>query len=170
MIDEWGRVIFHGEDAVELLLRDNDITTLLFTPDATIADYNLACQQHNKLEFIIPPIAPPDDSPETDTQRRLNEWFMPEKYRTLPVRDHLLSLCQRPDEVARVNQEIDLFEKHRMIPVLRLMFFLVDHFRRENIVWGVGRGSSVASYCLFLIGVHKIDAIAYRLPIEDFLR
>jgi DNA polymerase III alpha subunit len=34
----------------------------------------------------------------------------------------------------------------------------------------VGRGSSVASYVLFLIGVHKIDPIKYELPIEEFFK
>jgi DNA polymerase III alpha subunit len=42
--------------------------------------------------------------------------------------------------------------------------------RKENIVWGVGRGSSVASYVLYLIGVHKIDSLYYNLDVEEFLR
>jgi DNA polymerase III alpha subunit len=42
--------------------------------------------------------------------------------------------------------------------------------RANNIVWGVGRGSSVASYVLFLIGIHKVDSLYYDLPIEEFLR
>jgi DNA polymerase III alpha subunit len=54
--------------------------------------------------------------------------------------------------------------------MLRLLFYLVDDFRERGVVWGVGRGSSVASYCLFLIGVHKIDAILYDLSIKEFLK
>jgi DNA polymerase III alpha subunit len=42
--------------------------------------------------------------------------------------------------------------------------------REKDIVWGVGRGSSVASYVLYLIGVHKIDSLFFDLDIEDFLR
>jgi DNA polymerase III alpha subunit len=42
--------------------------------------------------------------------------------------------------------------------------------RKHNIVWGVGRGSSVASYVLYLIGVHKINSMYYDLDIEEFLR
>jgi DNA polymerase III alpha subunit len=37
-------------------------------------------------------------------------------------------------------------------------------------VWGVGRGSSVASYVLFLIGVHRIDSMKYNLDYKEFLR
>jgi DNA polymerase III alpha subunit len=42
--------------------------------------------------------------------------------------------------------------------------------RENDIVWGVGRGSSVASYTLYLIGVHKIDSIKYELDINEFLK
>jgi DNA polymerase III alpha subunit len=50
------------------------------------------------------------------------------------------------------------------------MKYVVDTLRENNIVWGVGRGSSVASYVLHLIGVHKIDSIKYNIPIEEFFK
>jgi DNA polymerase III alpha subunit len=48
--------------------------------------------------------------------------------------------------------------------------YLVDAMRENKIVWGVGRGSSVASYVLYLIGVHRIDSIKYDLDIKEFLK
>jgi len=57
-----------------------------------------------------------------------------------------------------------------MLPLLRYMCYLVDFMRGNDIVWGVGRGSSVASYILYLIGVHRIDSIAYNLDWREFLR
>ena len=42
--------------------------------------------------------------------------------------------------------------------------------RLNNVVWGLGRGSSTASYILYLLGVHKIDSLYYDLPIEEFLK
>ena len=50
------------------------------------------------------------------------------------------------------------------------MVYLVDHMRENNIVWGVGRGSSTASYVLFLIGIHKINSIQFGLDWREFLR
>jgi DNA polymerase III alpha subunit len=47
---------------------------------------------------------------------------------------------------------------------------MVDTFREEKIVWGVGRGSSVASYVLYLLGVHKVDSLKYNLNVDEFLR
>jgi DNA polymerase III alpha subunit len=42
--------------------------------------------------------------------------------------------------------------------------------RDNNIVWGVGRGSSVASYVLYLLGIHKIDSIKYNLSPDEFFK
>jgi DNA polymerase III alpha subunit len=36
-------------------------------------------------------------------------------------------------------------------------------------VWGIGRGSSVSSYVLYVLGVHDVDSYAYDLDIGDFL-
>jgi DNA polymerase III alpha subunit len=74
------------------------------------------------------------------------------------------------EELARVDQELLLFIQHGMFDVLFYLKYLVDTMRENNIVWGVGRGSSVASYVLYLIGVHKIDSIKYKLDINEFLK
>jgi len=50
------------------------------------------------------------------------------------------------------------------------MKYLVDLMRENNIVWGVGRGSSVSSFVLFLIGIHRINSIYYDLDVEEFLK
>jgi DNA polymerase III alpha subunit len=57
-----------------------------------------------------------------------------------------------------------------MYDVLYVMKYIVDTLRANNIIWGVGRGSSVASYVLHIIGVHKIDPIKYNIPIEEFFK
>ena len=57
-----------------------------------------------------------------------------------------------------------------MLDLLNYMIYLVDFMRENKIVWGVGRGSSVASYVLYLIGVHKIDSLYYDLDVAEFLR
>jgi DNA polymerase III alpha subunit len=82
----------------------------------------------------------------------------------------LLDKCQNDEEKLRVQMEYDLFEKKDFIRVLQFLMYFVDTLRANNIVWGVGRGSSVASFSLFLIGVHKINPLLYNLDITEFLR
>ena len=62
------------------------------------------------------------------------------------------------------------FEKRDMLNLLRYMIYLVDYMRDNKIVWGVGRGSSVASFVLYLVGVHRINPIQFDLDWREFLR
>ena len=74
------------------------------------------------------------------------------------------------ETMQRVWEELDAFKERDMHNLLRYMIYLVDFMREHNIVWGVGRGSSVSSYVLYLIGIHKVDSIKYGLDINEFLR
>jgi DNA polymerase III alpha subunit len=65
---------------------------------------------------------------------------------------------------------MDLFKQHAMEDVLRFLIYMTSTLREAGVWWGVGRGSSVASYCLYLIGVHKIDSIKFGLDIHEFIR
>ena len=99
-----------------------------------------------------------------------SEWFMPDEYKALDVQNWVLNKCTTDKEIARCAEELIEFKKRDMNNLLRYMIYLVDFMRENNIVWGVGRGSSVASYVLYLIGVHKIDSIQYGLDWHEFLR
>jgi DNA polymerase III alpha subunit len=82
----------------------------------------------------------------------------------------VLNKCTTDKEIARASQELIEFKKRDMNNLLCYMIYLVDFMRENNIVWGVGRGSSVASYVLYLIGVHTIDSIQFDLDWREFLR
>lgn len=97
-------------------------------------------------------------------------WFIPEEYRTMDILDWIYQRCPTTEIRSRVVEELRLFDKHGMIPMLKTMKYIVDTLRANNVVWGVGRGSSVASYVLHIIGVHKIDPIKYNIPIEEFFK
>jgi len=98
------------------------------------------------------------------------EWFMPEEYKTLNVHNYILTKCTTQEETARCAEELAEFDSRGMMPLLQYMIYLVDFMRENSIVWGVGRGSSVASYVLYLIGVHRINSIQYDLDWREFLR
>jgi DNA polymerase III alpha subunit len=95
---------------------------------------------------------------------------MPDHYKELDVVRFLNNRELTFEQRDRVREELQAFTERSMIPLLRYMCYLVDFMRENNIVWGVGRGSSVASYVLYLIGVHRIDSIQYDLDWTEFLR
>ena len=84
--------------------------------------------------------------------------------------EFLYGQCTTDEQRDRVSQELELFISNGMYDVLHVMKYVVDTLRANNVVWGVGRGSSVASYVLHIIGVHKIDSIKYNIPIEEFFK
>ena len=99
------------------------------------------------------------------------EWFMPEKYKVLNIEEYLSTIVSiKSPEWKIVEEELAEFKKRNMYPLLQFLVYLVDFMRENKIVWGVGRGSSVASYVLYAIGVHKINPIQYGLDWREFLR
>jgi DNA polymerase III alpha subunit len=96
-------------------------------------------------------------------------WFLPDEYKNYDVKEYLLSICPTKN-IDRLKYEINLYEQYNLLPVLKLLKYLIDTMRKNDIVWGVGRGSSVASYVLYLLGVHKIDSVKYNLDITDFFK
>lgn len=107
------------------------------------------------------------------------EWNIPEKYKTLDVYDYVgkklletgeVDTPDLMDKASRVADEMELYQKLGLIDVLRTLIYVINTLIENNIVWGVGRGSSVSSYVLYLIGVHDVDSFKYGLNIEEFLR
>ena len=167
-INETGDCIFTEQNAIDLLYTDPnfDISKLFFeTPkqyNNSIKDTGIDLQQ---LQTV-----PKRPTPENVDKTNIANWHMPQKYYELNVLQWLLDKCQNDEEKKRVQQEYLLFEKKKFIKVLQFLIYFIDTLRANNIVWGVGRGSSVASFCLFLIGVHKINPLQYDLNITEFLR
>jgi DNA polymerase III alpha subunit len=118
----------------------------------------------------------PADTNDKYSYKNVNNWYMPDHYKNLSIE---LELIQKLESMGygensaqwkRVRDEYAEFESRGLEPLLKYMIYLVDIMRENKIVWGVGRGSSVASYVLFLIGVHKIDSIKYDLDYKEFFR
>ena len=96
-------------------------------------------------------------------------WFMPDKYKILDIENHLRKICPK-ENYHRLEQELALYRNHNILDLLRYLKYLVDVMKENNIVWGIGRGSSVASYALFLLEVHRIDSVKYNLDIKEFIK
>lgn len=99
-----------------------------------------------------------------------NNWYMPREYFELDIAQWVLDCCKTEEELQRVGQELLLFQERDMFSLLRYCKYLVDTMREKGVVWGVGRGSSVSSYVLYLIGIHRINSLYYDLDISEFLK
>lgn len=98
------------------------------------------------------------------------DYFIPKEYIDFDIARFVLDSCKNNSELQRAGEELLLFQKHDMFDLLVYLKYLIDTMRNNNIVWGVGRGSSVASFVLYLIGVHKINSLYYDIPITEFFK
>ena len=99
-----------------------------------------------------------------------NTWFMPDEYKNFDIAKFVLEQCKTEAELQRAGEELLKFQERDMFVLLQYLKYLVDTMRKNNIVWGVGRGSSVASFVLYLLGVHRINSLYYDLSITEFLK
>jgi DNA polymerase III alpha subunit len=98
-----------------------------------------------------------------------SDWLMPDEYKRLDIEGFLVNQCPK-ENYQRLIEELQEYRSRNMLDLLRWLKYFVDTCRQHNVLWGVGRGSSVASYALYLIGVHKIDSLKYNLDWREFLR
>ena len=97
-------------------------------------------------------------------------WYMPDEYKDMDIAQWILDQCKTDAELQRVGEELLLYMDRDLIELLKYLKYFVDTMRANKVVWGLGRGSSVASYILYLIGVHKINSMYYDLDIKEFLK
>ena len=167
--NQYGEPIVNCSDLIELVYQGQTIDKFKVN-DSRVEKYNsiideLALDWPNiqKLTKIDIPVEEYDRALQSD-------WYMPDEYKSMDVVEHIKNLASTQEEKKRVDTELELYVKYDLLNVLKFLIYLIDTMRKNDIVWGVGRGSSVSSYVLYLLGVHKVDSIKYELDITDFLK
>jgi DNA polymerase III alpha subunit len=167
-VDKYGQFIYDENDICNLMLQDptRNIKNMLVDKEISFNDIFIDV---NNIPKLINYKKPELSTSEFDMQNQ-NNWHMPVEYKNLDIAKFILDQCKDDNELQRAGQELLLFQERGMFQLLQYLKYLVDTMRKNNIVWGVGRGSSVASFVLFLLGVHKINSCYYDLSIDEFLK
>ena len=172
LIDNLGLPKYTSSNIAEMLYRGQ--SALLSDIQADTSDPEISKFNQIAEEEGVPPLkaySALDISQEEFDTIFQSEWLMPDEYKTFDIITWLLNqVTPESTEYYRIIAELDAFEKHNLFNLLRWLKYFVDTCRQHNVVWGVGRGSSVSSYVLYLIGVSKVDPIKYNLDWRDFLR
>lgn len=165
-----GQVVVKENDAIEALYQGKNISDIIVEDTKWVERYNTLTDlfdfPENKINYELASTL----SSSEFVEECLNDWNMPAEYYKLNIENYLTERCNTSAELDRVHLELAEFDKRNMIPVLQFLIYFIDKLKQNDIVWGVGRGSSVASYVLYLMGVHRIDSVKYNLDIKEFLK
>ena len=167
-LDKFGNPVFNSLDIFKVLYQGK-----LSNLKEIVVDYSEDIRQlEQTTEFTFQQFNDQLDqiSIEDFDQALQSEWFMPPEYREFDVEDWCINKCNTDQQKERVYDELEEYRNRGMIPLLQWTKHFVDTCNENGIVWGVGRGSSVASFVLFLLGVHQIDSVKYNLDWQEFLR
>lgn len=170
--DDYGNIVLSEQDVFNLLLQGRTVASL----DNTLVDETVNIE--NAIQFLetVPNFIEYKDR--VITNRTVQEWdaiqqqlwHMPGDYLKLDIAQYVLDLCSSQEELQRVGEELLLYQERDLFNMLRYLKYLVDLMRDNHVIWGVGRGSSVASHVLYLMGVHRINSMFYDLDPREFLR
>jgi DNA polymerase III alpha subunit len=117
---------------------------------------------------------------EIDAEKISFDWKIPPEYLAIDVEKRVWNAYRARfpktstgEEIVcseRIIRELHEYSTRGLLDVLRVLIYTVDMFKKNKVVWGVGRGSSCASFILFLLEVHSVDPIKYEIPLEEFFK
>jgi len=177
-VNEYGQVQFATHEIVEKLYSQEWQTILGFMESIDeIAKWNEHCTQ-----FDLQPVETldkPDQDPTAYHNQRSFQWKMPVEYvnfdpivffskelekRSLNTQEYVDYLC------GELEAWTNVMSRDSSILLWKFLNYLITICKERDIVTGVGRGSSVSSLTLYLLGVHAVDPVKYKLNYEEFLR
>lgn len=168
-IDPFGRRVVTSNDLCDQLYRNPDLKLENFLVEDA-QKFNDSIKQLHLDSAKLAQYHPLDIDLEEFDQKNQNQWLIPKDYQSLDIEQWLLERCDSAQEQTRVKYELELYKERNLLPLLCFLKYLVDTMRANNIIWGVGRGSSVSSYVLYLIGIHRINSLKFDLNVDEFLR
>jgi DNA polymerase III alpha subunit len=166
--DHVGQIILEESDLINMIMSGRDLGSISDAlVDGTVNLETAAYWLEHVPKFSYWTNPPTQEVFDTFQQKN---WHMPDRYRQLDIAEYVLSLCKTDAELQRCGHELMLYQERGLFDLLRFLTYLVDVMCENRVIWGVGRGSSVSSYVLYKLGIHRIDSMFYDLDVEEFLR
>ena len=170
--NKFSELVFSENDICDLLMQGRDINSLknvVVDKTVNLEDLVMQVDRPESLLTWTFPYNQGTSVPEFHLTQQLS-WHMPDKYKQIDIVAHILGLCNSEAELQRVGQELLLYQERDLFNLLCYLRYLVDVMTENRVIWGVGRGSSVASFVLYKLGVHRVNSLYYNLDINEFLR
>jgi DNA polymerase III alpha subunit len=169
---QYSEQVYTEQDLFDFVMQGHcldDVASLIVDSDLDLEKLAQVLENPNVLATWHHPENQTISVAEFDSKQQ-SQWFMPDQYRDMDIAEYVLSLCNTQQELQRCGEELLMFQERNLFNLLRYLKYFVDTMQQNHMIWGVGRGSSVASYVLYKLGVHRIDSMFYDLHPQEFLR
>jgi len=171
-----GHIEFNADQLADFILNGGEITDKIHVNALSediikFKEFNpyLVLNVKRDLEHLNKTWNIPDSFKSMSIQKFISDKFQAEMERkeTLgkPFSDEQVN-----ERIDRIKMELDLYKKNDMSIILKTIIYIVDVFRKNGVIWGTGRGSSCASYVLYLIGLHSVDSVELDVDINEFFK
>ena len=178
IVNEYGQVNFDTQEVIDKFYAQewNTVDVLLEKTDE-LQKFNEHCNQF-EIEAINQVSKPTNDVLQFHADLS-SRWNMPKEYKAMDI---LAFLTQQLQEKTNASQEyteyfMDELDAWKTFmgtegsnDLFKFLHYLIATCKTHDIVTGVGRGSSVSSLILYLLGVHYVDPVKYKLNYKEFLR
>ena len=168
--NNYGEMIFSEDDICDLLMQGRDPKDIKSMLVDTTVNIEKAAYYIENIPTLLTYKFPTEQGVRVFDLEMQRNWHMPEEYKILDIAEYILGLCKTEAELQRVGHELLLYQERDLFNLLRYLKYLVDVMTENRVIWGVGRGSSVSSYVLYKLGVHRINSMFYELDVGEFLR
>jgi DNA polymerase III alpha subunit len=159
-----GHSSYNPSSIISLLTKNIQVDWVDYiTPD--ILEYNKLAEPNQQIQQ------------KTSCDNLSHDWNIPTEYTQLNVAEYVADVHHRmygssvdiDQREIRLAMELSIYYQQGLVDVLRTIIYVINTLSLSDEVWGVGRGSSVSSYVLYVIGAHDVDSFEYELDINDFL-
>jgi len=168
--NKFGEMIFNESDVMDLIMQGRQLNSLKNMLVDDTVNLETAVSFIEELPSFVPYTVEDNIAVKDWNSANQQHWNMPEEYKQLDIAEHILGLCDNEAELQRCGEELLLYQERDLFNLLCYLKYLVDVMTINQVIWGVGRGSSVASFILYKLGVHRIDSLFYNLDVHEFLR
>jgi len=178
IVNEYGQVNFGTKEILEKFYTQEWQTVKGFMHNVDeMNKWNGHCT-HFELAPVEQSVKPLQDINAYHKQMS-NTWNMPKQYAEFDrvgyfskelVRRSLNSQQYLDYLVDEIEAWSNIMSTESATNLWRFLHYLIATCKENDIVTGVGRGSSVSSLVLFLLGVHAVDPVKYNLNYKEFLR
>lgn len=168
--NKFSEMIFNESDVMDLVMQGRQLESLKNMLVDDTVDLENAVQFVDRIPELIKYVGEPDVILTVFDKEQQATWHMPREYKDIDIAEYILGLCDNEAELQRCGEELLLYQERDLFNLLCYLKYLVDVMTTNQVIWGVGRGSSVASFILYKLGVHRINSLFYNLDVHEFLR